>query len=63
MSFPPDMFSAKPIFLAAKQTTQGGDTSAVRIDGFEATLARVRIEEEKELGTHTWEVGGYLGLA
>ena len=55
--------AAPPVFLAAMQTTDGGDTAAVRWQNKQAGGIEVKVEEEQSKDTetrHTTEVVGYM---
>ena len=54
---------ANPVFFAAMQTHDGGDTSALRIRNLTATSVDVKVEEEQSANSetnHTTEVVGYI---
>ena len=56
-------FSNPPVFLAGMQTTDGGDTAAVRWQNKQANGIEVKVEEEQSRDTetnHTTEVIGYM---
>jgi len=56
-------FSNPPVFLAGMQTTDGGDTAAVRWQNKQADGVEVKVEEEQSRDTetnHTTEVVGYM---
>ena len=58
-------FSSPPIFVAGMQTTDGGDTAAVRWQNKQAGGIEVKVEEEQSKDTetnHTTEVMGYMVL-
>ena len=56
-------FTGPPVFVADMQTTDGGDTAAVRCQNKQADGIEVKVEEEKSRDTeinHTTEVIGYM---
>ena len=56
-------FSTPPVFLAAMQTIDGGDTATVRCQNKQADGIEVKVEEEQSLDAETWhatEVIGYM---
>jgi hypothetical protein len=56
-------FKSPPVFLAGMQTTDGGDTAAVRWQNRVAEGIEVKLEEEQSRDTetnHTSEVIGYM---
>ena len=57
---------ALPFFIAGMQTTDGGDSAAVRSQNMSQTKTQIKIEEEQskdsEVG-HTSEVVGYLAIS
>ncbi len=59
-------FADAPIFIAAMQTRNGGDTCAVRWQNRTIGGIDVKVEEEKSADTevyHTTEIVGYLAIA
>ena len=61
-----DAQAGVPVFLAAQQTRNGGDTAAVRLKALGGTGATFAIEEEKSRDTETGHVDeqvAYLSLA
>jgi metal-dependent HD superfamily phosphatase/phosphodiesterase len=60
-----ETFDSVPILLAGIQTSDGGDTSALRFSALSATGASLFIEEERSADSetdHTTEVVGYFAL-
>ena len=58
-------FSNPPVYLAGMQTTDGGDTAAVRCQNKQADGIEIKVEEEQSRDTetnHTTEVIGYMVL-
>jgi hypothetical protein len=58
-----ESFMQPPVFLAGMQTTDGGDTAAVRWQNKQASKIEVKVEEEqsRDFETyHTTEVVGYM---
>jgi len=58
-----ESFSSLPVFLAAMQTTDGGDTATVRCQNKQADGIEIKVEEEQSRDTetnHTTEVIGYM---
>jgi hypothetical protein len=58
-------FSNPPAYLAGMQTTDGGDTAAVRCQNKQADGIEIKVEEEQSRDTetnHTTEVIGYMVL-
>ncbi len=58
-------FNRKPFFVADIQTTNGGDTSSLRITNHYTGGVQVKIDEEKSKDdevSHTTEVVGFLAL-
>ena len=56
-------FTGPPVFVADMQTTDGGDTAAVRCQNKQADGIEAKVEEEKSRDTeinHTTEVIGYM---
>ena len=56
-------FSSPPVFVAGMQTTDGGDTAAVRCQNKKADGIDIKVEEEQSRDTemnHTTEVVGYM---
>ncbi|WP_435360171.1 S8 family serine peptidase [Haloarchaeobius sp. DFWS5] len=57
-----DSLGATPVFLAAQQTTDGGDTAGLRYRNFGGSGVDVKVEEGKSADSevrHTTEVVGY----
>jgi hypothetical protein len=46
-------YEEDPVLLAAMQTTNGGDTATLRVDGRDADGARLRVEEERSRDDET----------
>ncbi|WP_435365106.1 S8 family serine peptidase [Haloarchaeobius sp. DYHT-AS-18] len=56
-------FGTAPVFLAAQQTTDGGDPAGLRYQTLDGSGVEVKVEEEKSSDTevnHTSEVVGYV---
>jgi len=58
-------FPNMPLFIAGMQTTDGGDTAAVRSQNMSQTATQIKIEEEQSKDaeiSHTTEIVGYLAI-
>jgi PKD repeat protein len=59
------VFPDMPFFIAGMQTSNGGDTAAVRMQNMSKTAVKLNIEEEQSMDSevgHTTEDVGYLAI-
>ena len=55
-------FETAPVLLADMQTTNGGDTAALRYDGLDAGRVELFVQEEQSLDAETFHAGEAVGI-